>query len=498
MTTDNTAQDLDTAFDESEYVALIAAVAQQARVSFPAFLTFMHPPGHSDYILGRLHMGLAHVVQGVIDGTTGPRQAVSVPPQHGKSRLLSVRAVAWVLGHMPGIHIALTGFSYGLLTSFVSEVRSMMASPQYQLVFPDMHAVFGSDRQDEAKFTNGSSVLVKSCGTKLTGRRVDWLIIDDAHPGRAEAESKNARDKIKQWYFADCLSRLSPNAKVFIIGTRWHPEDLIGALTAEEYTDQLRLLGQEASIFNVVNYPAIADHFPEAGEVCPLGRKPGETLFPEQRPLSFMESVKAESPAYEWESQYQGRPRSSGSGQVNIERFKMIDLSEVPTDIPWSRGWDLALTEAQTSDFSVGALCAYHKERQHFYIIDIWRRKLVWGRLKPQVVAVAMLDKERYNCTMMGLEAVSGFKIGLQGLRSSLAGVVSIVEKNPPRGGKLMRALDWLNAVECGRVSLVRGSWNKDFKDELHGFPDGAHDDQVDGVSVAWETLARSTKLLYA
>jgi hypothetical protein len=51
-------------------------------------------------------------------------------------------------------------------------------------------------------------------------------------------------------------------------------------------------------------------------------------------------------------------------------------------------------------------------------------------------------------------------------------------KKNPPRGGKLLRAQPWLNLVEAGKLILVRGLWNDDFLAELEVFPAGRHDDQ--------------------
>ncbi len=39
-------------------------------------------------------------------------------------------------------------------------------------------------------------------------------------------------------------------------------------------------------------------------------------------------------------------------------------------------------------------------------------------------------------------------------------------------------------------MKLVRGPWINDFLDEAEIFPNGAHDDQVDAVSGAFEMLA--------
>jgi predicted phage terminase large subunit-like protein len=41
-------------------------------------------------------------------------------------------------------------------------------------------------------------------------------------------------------------------------------------------------------------------------------------------------------------------------------------------------------------------------------------------------------------------------------------------------------------------VKLVAGPWITDFLDELETFPEGAHDDQVDAASGAFQVLART------
>jgi predicted phage terminase large subunit-like protein len=43
---------------------------------------------------------------------------------------------------------------------------------------------------------------------------------------------------------------------------------------------------------------------------------------------------------------------------------------------------------------------------------------------------------------------------------------------------------------------MVRGPWNQDFLHELEQFPKGAHDDQIDAVSVLWEMVRKRDVLL--
>ena len=74
---------------------------------------------------------------------------------------------------------------------------------------------------------------------------------------------------------------------------------------------------------------------------------------------------------------------------------------------------------------------------------------------------------------------------------SAESGVV--LHKLHERRLKLRRPLS--AQAEAGNVKLVRGTWNRDFLDELCTFPSGTHDDQVDAASAAFNRLALVRKL---
>jgi hypothetical protein len=57
-------------------------------------------------------------------------------------------------------------------------------------------------------------------------------------------------------------------------------------------------------------------------------------------------------------------------------------------------------------------------------------------------------------------------------------------------GDKATRAQPLAAAAERGLVKLVTAHWNKAFLDEVELFPYGAHDDQVDACSLAYNKLA--------
>lgn len=502
--------------DVAEGAELRLRMAEAARRDLVAFLYWMNPQHEgaeylldNKFVISAFHVYLAELAQGAFTGRLHPNHAVSVPPQHGKSTTITVFAIAWLMAYRPGVAVAITGHSHALMVKFSEQVKAVVRSDLYQALFPGLSVLPGHDRQDDWGLDNKSTLIARSCGKKLIGRRADVLVIDDPHPGREEAESVHQRGRVKTWYFADCCSRLSPGAVQFLIGTRFHPQDLIGHLTGDDYEKALVDAGHPEKLFEVTNLPAICED--PAG--CPLGREEGEALFPEVRPLHFLEGERAAMPGYEWDSQYQQRPRPASSGATDFSKVRLIDESEVPEGLAVARGWDTASSTAEASDYSAGAKGCFDEATGNFYIMHVARLKLMWTKLRPEVKRLALEDlaDPRRPAHTVAMEGVAQGASLVHDIREFIRRrqddpskddpegcKVRVVQKNPGKKDKLLRAQPWLNMVEAGKVYLVRGPWVRPFQDEFEVFPKGAHDDQIDAVSVLYETVAKPRKLVYA
>jgi hypothetical protein len=57
------------------------------------------------------------------------------------------------------------------------------------------------------------------------------------------------------------------------------------------------------------------------------------------------------------------------------------------------------------------------------------------------------------------------------------------------RGDKLTRFGPFSSQCRAGNAKIRRGAWNEEFSRVLEGFPDLAHDDEVDACSGALEML---------
>lgn len=481
---------------QEEHAEVFRMLIHRARTDFLAYLLCMHPPGISDFVMSKMHAYIAKLFQEVTFGKRKQRQLISVPPQHGKSSVLTKEGLSWYIGVNPGRRIAITGFSHDLCTDFARAIRARIENTTYNLIFPQVKINPAMDRQDHWETTNGTTIIASSVGKKLTGQRVDVLVIDDPHSGRREAESPTYRRTVKNWFFGDCVTRLAPNSLVMAISTRWHPQDLIGHLTSEDYVEELMAAGQPQEVFEVTNLECICTK----PETDPLGRKEGECLFPEVRTQQFVEAIRARIPAYEWESQYQGRPKAQGSDQCDISRIVRISENDFKQQegLIFCRGFDLAATEGQVSDYSAGALLTYQKSTGFVFLVDMFRRKLAWPKLRKEIYSIALTDKAKTGCAKISMEGVAGFTTCVDEIRADLMGIVRVTKKNPGKQDKLQRAMSWLNLIEAGKFHIVYGGWNKDFLYELELFPSGDHDDQIDAVSVGLEELITPAKILLA
>lgn len=505
------------------YGGAFRTLVEKARTNYLAFYSLFALRPDKPKIVDDFQEVLCNKVQRVLDHVDSNRQTTSAPPQHGKSDAIVKTAVPWAMGRFPGIQIGLAAWDFALVEELSTEAKSIIIHPWYQLVFPDLVLDEHINRIVNWGITNGSRMRSVSKGRSLVGRRVDWFIGDDLYPNREAVEKKTTREKVRKWFLSDCLQRLSPNAIVWLLGTRWHPEDLCGYLHSDEYVKDIEASGEVAELYEHLNFAAMCDD----EENDPLGRQIDQPLCPNLgRDEAFLKGKRASMPTYEWNSLFQGRPQTASSEQVDLSRLHYIDANEMPEDgLTFAGGWDLATSEKDKNDPSAFARCAWHAESKSFYICDVWNKRLPWPKLKRMIIKRSLrdagvtwddLDNDKQdllrivariteadlasddeaqtngNCFQIGIEGVSGFHIGFSEVRDTLRGQVRVRKKNPPKNiGKLQRALPWMNWIDDGKVYLVRGAWNKDFTDQLLSFPDGDHDDMVDAVSIAREMLTQ-------
>lgn len=157
--------------------------------------------------------------------------------------------------------------------------------------------------------------------------------------------------------------------------------------------------------------------------------------------------------------------------------------------------FDLALKTGRENDYSV-CICALRAPNQTF-ILDIKR----WKLELPELVktAQAYIDVQLQNCKAVNrylgarllIEDVgcgTGFYQAMKPLRYR-------IDQIHPKEDKVTRLKNVTPLIERG-VCLLPDKpepWEADFKHEILGFPNAAHDDQVDALSQMLEVSVHKT-----
>lgn len=440
-----------------------------------------------NYRAADVHRHLAHALEDCYRREIR-RICISCPPRTGKSMLSSIMFPAWVLTKTPGAHVIQSSYSSELSEDFSRKAKGVLTSDAYRALFPPIldPAV---QRLKAWQTLAGGSYYATGVGGGATGRGADFFICDDLIKNRDEASSQIHRDKVWDWFMSTAMTRLSPNGVMIVIATRWNEDDLIGRLTNPERLRQFRDHGLADEAFEVINLEAICEN-PHSD---PLKRQLGQALWPEQWPVERLLATKLQIGPHEFAAQYQGRPSPEGGNLVDSRKIRSIERHQVPSDLRLVWAWDLASSTKTHADFSVGALGAMDKDG-NIYLVNINRGKRAWPEQKRTILHCAEVNGIG---STIAIETTAAWVIAKDELTTAAAGRF-IVKGYTPNKDKIGRANPWLAKIDAGMFYLVRGPWNQDFLHELEQFPNGAHDDQVDAISVLWEAVRKRQVLVLA
>jgi hypothetical protein len=250
------------------------------------------------------------------------RLAVAMPPQEGKSRRLTIASPLWLLVRNPNLRVGIASFESDNATTFSREIRNMIAAYGSGTALnprPLSEDLLGislrGDSTSVSRFSiaghTGGLVAVGMRGG-LTGKPLDVLVVDDPYKDREQADSAEHRAKVWAWWSNVAVPRLPSAALVILVQTRWHPDDLYGAVLAQE-----RALPERLRRWEFVSIPAQAERarLDDDGQLAPgwlpdsLGREPGEWLDSARgRTPEDWELRRAEVGETAWGSLYQQHP----------------------------------------------------------------------------------------------------------------------------------------------------------------------------------------------
>lgn len=413
------------------------------------------------------------------------RLLINVPPGTMKSLSAAVFWPAWEWGPKGMPHIRFIGASHeeGLAIRDSVKMRRLVQSSWYQERWPI--AMMG-DQNAKTYFENDRTGWRQACPVRsMTGRRGDRVLWDDPHSVE-DSHSEAALEEANRVFRETLPTRLnSPEGSaIVVLMQRLSEKDVSGLI-----------LGQELGYVHLclpMEYEANHPSPPTPGFADPR-REVGELLFPARFPREVVERDKKVMGPYAVAGQLQQRPAPPSGSEFEPDLIQVVDA--IPAGaIRWARGWDLGATEG-AGDYTAGVKLGALPDGRYI-IAGVVREQYGTAKRDALIKATASADGMGKVKQCLPQDPGQAGKSQVAGLTAMLAG--HIVHSSPETGEKKVRARPFASQVNAGNVLMLRGVWNTAFTDELRVFPNGLHDDQVDGASRAFNALVGQQVGVYA
>lgn len=440
-------------------------LTEQQRKSFLNFVLYTK----SDYRLNWHHkfmcLKLEAFTQGLIKNLM-----FFLPPQHGKSELVSRRAPAYMLGKNPDLKFLGVSYSSELSKSFNRDCQKIMKSAAYAEVFQqtDHKDVSGFRYAERADYFEivGHEGSYKSVGVEgaVTGFSADVLSIDDPVKGPREANSPTERENLWRFYNEIIETRCHNGTQKLLTMTRWNEDDLAG-----------RILANEPGKWEVVIFPAVK----EDNENPDDPRKIGEALWPEKHSLERLLEMKRKSYTT-FVSLYQQRPAPEEGNIFKGHWFKYFHSYDLPAGLAKHFYSDTAYGKEKSDE---SATMNYLIHNGNLYIFNMLVVNLSFPEFlkayKGFIIHNGYTQASRciFEPKATGISTVQQLQIEKlpDGSR------INVIEDAPPTDDKTTRAKSAAPVAEAGRVYLLANApWVSAFITECKNFPNSKKDNQVD------------------
>ena len=434
---------------------------------------------HHEYVCG--------ILQEWLQTDNFPFLMVFMPPQHGKSTMMTEYLPAWAFGQNKDYQSILVMATSTMAKKYNRKIQRIIQSDKYKLIFPDVTLneknVVGSSKGDYVKNSEefeivGSRGFLKSVGVDgmIAGNPAKLAFMDDVIRNQADANSETYRERIYEWYVYELENRLHNDSKVTFTITRRHHDDLAGRLLKRDGRVE------DGGTWKVITIPALREDMHDINDP----RQIGDALFPHLHSKKRLEDIKEKNPRA-FNSLHQQRPTEKGGDMIKGEWFVKKLPNELPfnmDDVVWDMFLDGAWTEKVKNDETAQAYTYFDKVNKLLYI----RRVSGFRKRISKAIEFIKLDSIIAGCdyrSLFHIEMKSSGYAFLDFLREDGYNCTEI-SNEIVKLGKHLRVEEIERFLRGGKIILIKdGNWIPSFITQCEVFPNGKHDDKVDVLCYA-------------
>ena len=466
----------------------------KAKDDFLTFVKIFAPTIVSEFEMGRHIELLCEKLQGVVDGST-KRLMVFLPPRSSKSVICSKLFPAWYIGNFAHHEIMSVSHSDQLASDFGRTVRDIVNTEKFQKIFRGVALRSDVKAAGKWKTNQNGSYYAAGVRSQVAGRGAHVALLDDVM-SEEDSFSEAGRRYIKEWYPAGLRTRIMPNGSIIIVNTRYHYDDLCGWLLKQESKVE-----ETTNKWEVISIPAWLDE--EAAEL--LGLPEGTSYFPEWKPDEVLrvdeQEIRATNGARYWNSLYMQDPSPDDGGIIKKRWIEWWEDDEPPNCDFIIQTYDTAFSTRRTADYSViqtwGIFSQFEKDE--YGGEQITSNLILLGNIRgrfeyPELRRIAQELYQEYRPDVCIIEKKASGQSLIQDMRRAGLPVLDYL----PDRDKVARVYASTPMMESGRVWLPKDrQFADDLFEECMSFPNGAHDDQVDCMTMAVHYMKDSWNLIH-
>ena len=468
-------------------------VKYQCKQDFYRFVNTFAPTIVSDWQMGK-HIKLISEKLKQLESGEIKRLMVFLPPRSSKSVICSKLFPAWYIGRNPEHEILTVSHSDQLSSDFGRSVRDIVSTKTFQDIFTGVSLRTDVRAAGKWKTNKGGSYYAAGVKSQIAGRGAHIAILDDVM-SEEDSYSEAGRRYVKEWYPAGLRTRIMPNGSILIINTRYHYDDLCGWLLKQE-SEFSTILPWE-----VIRIPAWLDE--KSAELLEL--PVGSSYFPEWKTTESLkideQEIRASNGARYWNALYMQDPTPDEGGLIKKKWLQWWEYDEPPACDFIIQTYDTAFSTKTTADYSViqtWGIFSRFEQNEHGYE-DFIPNLILLGNMKgrfeyPELRRIAQMLYDEFRPDVCIIEKKASGQSLLQDMRRAGLPVQDYI----PDKDKVARVHAASPMIEAGRVWLPKNKkWSDDLYTEILQFPNAAHDDQVDAMTMAIHYMKESWRLTH-
>lgn len=357
-----------------------------AESSLLEFIKLVHPKRH----LGNIHR---EIISWWTSSDSREHQLLLLPRDHMKSALIAYRA-AWELTKNPALRILYISSTANLAVKQLKFIKDLLTCDVYASHWPNMVIKEESKREQwtlreisvdhpkrKQEAIRDPSIFTAGLTTNIVGLHSDINILDDVVVGN-NAYTQEAREKtLDQYGYLSAIG--GAHSKTWVVGTRYHPDDLYGTLQSREIKqyDSLGNTLRSENLYDCREW-AVENVGDGTGEfIWPRSQAPDGQWFGFNNEILAVKKSEYRNQTY-FRAQYYNDPHDVDSSPIKREYFQYYDNKWISKqNYKWAyqreplnlfAAVDFAFTTGKKSDYTAIVIIGVDQHK-NYYILEIDR-----------------------------------------------------------------------------------------------------------------------------